>query len=52
MSSHIAHTGIIVGVDGSPSSAVAVRWAVGEATMHNIAVVNSARTPVIVAGQC
>lgn len=28
--------GIVVGVDGSPSSAVAVRWAAREATMRNV----------------
>ena len=36
MSSGPAHPGILVGVDGSPSSRVAVRWAAHEATVRNI----------------
>ena len=37
MPSQTPHTGIVVGVDGSASSKVAVRWAAREAAMRNIA---------------
>jgi hypothetical protein len=36
MSSGPAHPGVLVGVDGSPSSRVAARWAAHEATVRNI----------------
>lgn len=36
MSSHLAHKGIVVGVDGSSSSMAAVRWATDEAAMRNV----------------
>jgi nucleotide-binding universal stress UspA family protein len=31
-----SHSGVVVGVDGSPSSDLAVRWATREATMRNV----------------
>jgi nucleotide-binding universal stress UspA family protein len=36
MSNRSAHQGIVVGVDGSPSSDMAVRWAAREAEMRNV----------------
>jgi nucleotide-binding universal stress UspA family protein len=36
MSNRSVHHGIVVGVDGSPSSDVAVRWAAREAEMRNV----------------
>ena len=36
MSGRSTHSGVVVGVDGSPSSTMAVRWAAREATMRNI----------------
>ena len=36
MSARSTHSGVVVGVDGSPSSTMAVRWAAREATMRNI----------------
>jgi len=36
MSDRSTHSGVVVGVDGSPSSTMAVRWAAREATMRNI----------------
>ena len=32
MSEHTRHPGIVVGVDGSPASTIAVQWAVGKGT--------------------
>ncbi len=37
MSSELADPGIVVGVDGSPDSNAAMRWAVHEAMMRNVA---------------
>jgi nucleotide-binding universal stress UspA family protein len=36
MSNRMTHHGIVVGVDGSPSSRMAVRWAAREAGMRNV----------------
>jgi nucleotide-binding universal stress UspA family protein len=36
MSTRITHQGILVGVDGSPSARMAVRWAAREAGMRNV----------------
>jgi len=36
MSARRTHPGVVVGVDGSPSSTMAVRWAAREAAMRNI----------------
>ena len=49
MPSHTAHTGIVVGVDGSSSSAGAVRWAAREATMRNVTLGLVHATPPAVA---
>ena len=37
MSSNIGDPGVVVGIDGSPDSNAALRWAVQEATMRNVA---------------
>ncbi len=49
MSGQPAHTGVVVGVDGSPSSAAAVRWATREAAMRKVSlcVVHAAPPPPI-----
>ncbi len=36
MSPHPPHLGIVVGVDGSPSSTLAVEWAARDAEMRNV----------------
>ena len=36
MANHAAHRGILIGVDGSPASDLAVRWATLEAEMRNV----------------
>jgi nucleotide-binding universal stress UspA family protein len=36
MSGGSTHSGVVVGIDGSPSSMMAVRWAAREATMRNM----------------
>jgi nucleotide-binding universal stress UspA family protein len=36
MSARSTHPGVVVGVDGSASSTMAVRWAAREATMRNV----------------
>ncbi len=36
MSGRSTHPGVVVGVDGSPSSTMALRWAAREATMRNV----------------
>ena len=36
MTGHSTHPGVVAGVDGSPSSTMAVRWAAREATMRNV----------------
>ena len=47
MSGRSKHLGVVVGVDGSPSSRLAVRWATREAMMRNIllTLVNVVQTP-------
>jgi nucleotide-binding universal stress UspA family protein len=49
MPSRIAHTGVVVGVDGSPSSAVATRWAAREAALRGVSlcVAHAAPTPSV-----
>jgi len=36
MSARSTHPGVVVGVDGSPSAGIAVRWAAREAAMRNV----------------
>ena len=36
MSSHERHRGIVVGIDGSPSSTAAIEWAARDAEMRNV----------------
>ena len=49
MSERITRRGVVVGVDGSPSSRVAARWAAREAAMRNLplSVVHIAHPPAI-----
>jgi nucleotide-binding universal stress UspA family protein len=48
MASPTTHSGIVVGVDGSTTSNVAVRWAAREATMRNLSleIVTAVPTPI------
>ncbi len=36
MSSHERHRGLVVGIDGSPSSTAAIEWAARDAEMRNV----------------
>ena len=49
MSGRSTHRGIVVGVDGSPSSDLAVRWAAREAVMRNVplTVVHVSTPPIV-----
>jgi len=49
MSGRSTHSGVVVGVDGSPSSDLAVRWAAREATMRNVplTIVHVSTPPVL-----
>ena len=49
MSAHSTYSGVVVGVDGSESSMMAVRWAAREAIMRNVAltVVHVASPPAV-----
>lgn len=49
MSGRSTHPGVVVGDDGSPSSTVAVEWAVREATMRNVplTLVHVSNPPVV-----
>jgi nucleotide-binding universal stress UspA family protein len=49
MTGHSTHPGVVVGVDGSPSSDLAVRWAAREATMRNVplTIVHVSTPPVV-----
>ena len=50
MSSPIPHPGVVVGVDGSPSCRVAVRWAAREAMMRNVPLTLVHVVPTYMAG--
>lgn len=50
MSSRITHPGVVVGVDGSPSCRVAVRWAAREAMMRSVPLTLVHVVPTYMAG--
>lgn len=50
MANHEPHRGVLVGVDGSPSSELALRWATGEATMRNVVLTIVHVVPPLIAG--
>ena len=50
MLNHGAHRGILVGVDGSPSSELALRWAAREAASRNVMLTIAHVVPALVGG--